>query len=218
MRNSVNGWGSARRIDACEVDEGGWGAGRRAPTEGVPGPVRAATFAAVPAAVGWSRSFTRDTVARWGVGRLADAAELLTSELVTNAVKAAAGAAFVDPQDPRLVRVWLRLVQGSLVIEAWDPESDLPVMEDPAPGAESGRGLRIVDAVSNGWDHYEAGSGGKVVWCQLDVPAPDGAGRPELPVRQPHPLRLVRAYQGEQSIAENDPETLFRVRDGLRAL
>jgi hypothetical protein len=156
---------------------------------------------------------------RWGIAEHADVVELLTSELVTNAVRAARG---VEPDRSAwsaapLVRLWLRLVGDTLLIEAWDPGAACPVLSRPTASAENGRGLQLVDAMSDRWDHYTAWPCGKVVWCAVDVPSPDPTP-PELPLRTPHPLRSAGSFHGLGGTAERDPRLLRRVRDGLRGL
>ena len=60
----------------------------------------------------------------------------------------------------------------------------LPQAQDPAADAESGRGLLMVEALSNryGWYRLEGGSAGKVVWAELPAPVP----RRRHPLKPPH--------------------------------
>ena len=72
----------------------------------VPAPVkwvaRSATppFAALPTAPGLARGYVRATLASWGLGELADTAELLASEMTANAVNASASAQASVEQSP----------------------------------------------------------------------------------------------------------------------
>jgi len=112
----------------------------------------------------------------WGLDGLADTAELLTSEIVTNAVKATAG------QDRLLpVRLDLSSDKERLLIEVWDADPRPPALTGlgddgiPAPADEGGRGLFLVAALSHRWNWYPSQQhGGKVVWCQLQLSAGHG--------------------------------------------
>ena len=87
---------------------------------------------------------------------------LAVSELVSNALQYA------------LQPCWLRLLtsgaSGWVRVEVEDANPAPPIM-GPAVGPECGhgRGLRIVEAVSNRWG-ATPGRRGKVVWCEFDPP------------------------------------------------
>ncbi len=119
-------------------------------------------LAALPNAVGSARRHTRDLLPRWDLAALTDTAELVVSELVTNAVKA------VGATRP-LTTVELRLVptRASVFIEVWDPNPAPPTLKEPSWDAESGRGLPLVDALSARWNVAYPRRGGKVVWCEV---------------------------------------------------
>ncbi|MET7918837.1 ATP-binding protein [Streptomyces avermitilis] len=102
---------------------------------------------------------------------LADTAELLASELVSNAV--------LHTKGPACLRVRYR--DGLLQIGAWDADPEPP--EPPGrleelTDAESGRGFALVRACSDlwGWQPLSRlGRRGKLVWCELGAaqfPAP----------------------------------------------
>jgi anti-sigma regulatory factor (Ser/Thr protein kinase) len=103
----------------------------------------------------------------WGLTPLSADAELLVSELVTNAVAASQAA---DPSSP--VLLWLLADQTRVLILVWDVSSEPPVpTEDSGDSddAESGRGLLLVQAMSRKWDWYHSpGKTGKVVWALTD--------------------------------------------------
>ncbi|MET8687457.1 ATP-binding protein [Streptomyces sp. NPDC004732] len=94
--------------------------------------------------------------------QLTDLAELLATELVSNAVRHTKG--------PAALRV--RYADGVLRIEAWDADPTPPA---PPPRiadarAEQGRGLDLVRACADGWGWYPvAADSGKYVWCELGV-------------------------------------------------
>jgi anti-sigma regulatory factor (Ser/Thr protein kinase) len=173
------------------------------------------TLAALPTAVGCARMLVRFDLGQWGVRAVMDEAELVVSELVTNAVKTT-GVMDTEPRwteltDLALLKVRLVLTQSSLFIEVWDRDPTLPVLKEPTLDAESGRGLFIVEATCRRWDVFHPRSGGKVVWGEL--PIPHGTFTPTgLPKRHPAP--------GPRRPSEvmQDPELLRRVRDGLNKL
>jgi anti-sigma regulatory factor (Ser/Thr protein kinase) len=106
-----------------------------------------------------ARSLIRDPLKRWGLEDLIDSSELLVSELVTNAIRYANG------------EVMLRLIlePDTLVCEVHDTSPALPRVLQVDKDAENGRGLHVVSQVASRWGARRT-SGGKVVWCQQQVP------------------------------------------------
>jgi anti-sigma regulatory factor (Ser/Thr protein kinase) len=105
-----------------------------------------------------ARSLIRRPLRRWGLAELIPTAELLVSELVTNAVRYAQG------------KIGLRLVlEGGLVCEVLDDSAALPRLRHPGEEDERGRGLQIVSQVAQRWGARRTSSG-KVVWCELPLP------------------------------------------------
>jgi hypothetical protein len=64
--------------------------------------------------------------------------------------------------------MWLVSDQTQVVIFAWDASPLPPAREEPGGDAENGRGLLLVEAVSERWGHFRY-QGGKVVWAALSV-------------------------------------------------
>jgi anti-sigma regulatory factor (Ser/Thr protein kinase) len=104
----------------------------------------------------------------WGLADLADIAELLVSELVTNAVRAAGRVRAGQPAVP-VVQLWLFSDQVSLALHVWDGSGEMPLRRDTGPEADSGRGLMLVDALGKEWGTYQK-DGGKVVWVLIGGP------------------------------------------------
>ena len=105
-----------------------------------------------------ARTLIRRPMKRWGLTELIPAAELLASELVTNAVRYAQG------------QIGLRLIlEGGLVIEVLDDSAALPRLRHPEDDEERGRGLQVVSQVAQRWGARRAVSG-KIVWCELALP------------------------------------------------
>ncbi|WP_338702090.1 SpoIIE family protein phosphatase [Streptomyces sp. Q6] len=116
-------------------------------------------LAAEPAEVGRARALVREQLAEWGLLNLEYAAELMVSELVTNAVRHARGE-----------RVQLRLVRsGSLLCEVEDTQHTLPTLLSAGPGDEFGRGLRVVTHLAREWGTSRTATG-KTVWFELTAP------------------------------------------------
>ncbi|MYS41864.1 PAS sensor protein, partial [Streptomyces sp. SID5998] len=113
----------------------------------------------VPEAVRHARRFTRRTLRAWGVTEETDAALLVVSELVTNALVHTEGQ----------VRLDLTLVSHRLRIAVADGSPRTPV-KPPSIGWEAtgGRGIYLVEALSAAWGTLPVG-GGKQVWCELPL-------------------------------------------------
>jgi anti-sigma regulatory factor (Ser/Thr protein kinase) len=91
-------------------------------------------------------------------GSLADDAELLTSELMTNACRYANG----------LITVLALSNVASVVVTVTDDHIAGGALRpaDQDPGQESGRGLVLVDAIAGAWG-TTAHTSGKSVWFRL---------------------------------------------------
>lgn len=116
-------------------------------------------LAPVPASARQARRFVADTLAQWGDERYVDAASLLVSELVTNAVVHAGSA--VD------VIVGQQGMHATLRIEVHDSSIRAPRMGSFDLDSVSGRGLALVEAMSDRWG-VENGNAGKSVWFELE--------------------------------------------------
>jgi anti-sigma regulatory factor (Ser/Thr protein kinase) len=115
-------------------------------------------LAALPGAVPCARLHVRLVLAEWGLARLAEDAEVVTAELMTNAIEHAGG---------RYVRLLLRSDGEAACILVWDESFVAPVpVTDDEPDSPSGRGLVIVSALSQRWGYYRNGDG-KFVWAVL---------------------------------------------------
>jgi uncharacterized protein YjbJ (UPF0337 family)/anti-sigma regulatory factor (Ser/Thr protein kinase) len=118
-----------------------------------------ARFDPEPRAPREARKFVTETLARWSCDRLAEAASLLTSELVTNAVLHAG-----TPVELTLCRMG-----GGVRVEVADEapqsvERARPVRQEEAT---TGRGLTMVEALAEHWGVTLARSG-KSVWFELE--------------------------------------------------
>jgi len=123
---------------------------------------------ALPSAPGCARRYAKCLLREWNLAALTDEVELLVSELVTNAIAATEGLhTLIRPP----VRLRLLSDRRRVVIEVWDASVRPPVRTDANLTASYGRGLLLVDMVSERWAWtLTPQRGGKVVWCEIRVP------------------------------------------------
>jgi serine phosphatase RsbU (regulator of sigma subunit) len=116
------------------------------------------TLTTMPTIAAQSRALVRGQLDLWSLGDLADVAELLVSELVTNALRYGRG------------EIGLRMLRGarSLVCEISDGQESAPKLRTVHYSDEGGRGLYLVDQLSLRWG-TRATSHGKIVWFELAI-------------------------------------------------
>jgi anti-sigma regulatory factor (Ser/Thr protein kinase) len=137
---------------------------------------RVATHTPAPAshAIATARSFTFQTMGKWGVTDRADDVAAVVTELLTNAIKHALPQAqhAAATLSPWPIKVGL-LHPGSHVICAIaDPSPELPELRAPDWQDESGRGLLVVSSLSDHWGCCPApDEHGKVVWSAFATTA-----------------------------------------------
>ncbi len=112
-------------------------------------------------AAGLARRATRETLAAWAVGHLAETATLLVSELVGNAVRHASASRLALELRLQISETWLR-------IEVLDADPRPPQPRTPAELDESGFGFVLVEALAGKWGVCTT-STGKAVWAELDI-------------------------------------------------
>ncbi|MDH6139491.1 MULTISPECIES: ATP-binding protein [Kitasatospora] len=103
------------------------------------------------------RARLREALADWGLAELADTAELLASELVTNALLHTGTGA-------RLAAAVTS--ENRLRIEVSDGGTGLPRPRAADADATGGRGLLLVDALADDWG-VRLRASGKVTWFEL---------------------------------------------------
>lgn len=113
------------------------------------------------ASVAQARSATRSYLAR-SDRRFTevDSAVLVVSELVSNAVQ---HATHTDE-----IELIMHVRQGCLHVEVLDRDPSPPQEGSPGRYDEWGRGLRIVERLSDRWGWEPVGGNGKRVWCDLE--------------------------------------------------
>ena len=172
-----------------------------------------------------ARAWAREILREWGVSELADSAELVASELVTNAVNACLG------MDRAAIGLVITLDRAELTILVRDGHPGVPVAARPGAEDENGRGLQIVERLSDRWGWYrlEVGKPVKVTWAVISGSghadgqhilagrpgaSPPAGRRPVLPLparRCLTPLRLA----GMRSSRPPDLAILARVKAAL---
>jgi hypothetical protein len=130
-------------------------------------------LAAQPTAPGVARGHVRAVAHEWGLADLADTAELLASELVTNGLQAAQRLpARANLATVPVVRLWITSDRTCLVIHVWDASDQMPVLKDVAADEENGRGLMLVAALGKDWGCYRTAEGGKATWVMITATDP----------------------------------------------
>lgn len=121
---------------------------------------------AYPGAVPSARLHTRAVLEEWQFGDLADDAGQIVSELVANSVEA-------HQREHLDAPVRLTLLAGSqdVLIVVCDASNVGAQLAHPDTEDESGRGLMIVDALSDRWDIRPFPDGGKAIRALLRVPS-----------------------------------------------
>lgn len=112
------------------------------------------------ASAGTARSLVEDTLRTWQCDELLDDVRVVVSELVSNVVRhAGTGLVVLLEMHPDRLRVAVSdHADGDVVVREADPERDT-----------GGRGLRIVESLSDRWGVSRDG-GGKTVWAEWRLP------------------------------------------------
>jgi anti-sigma regulatory factor (Ser/Thr protein kinase) len=103
-----------------------------------------------------ARRFVRATLESWSLDGIIPDTELLTSELVTNAILHARSSA----------RVEIAYDGGPVRVSVCDGSTSPPKLRDYGPQAVTGRGLVLVDRSAQRWGVDQA-AGGKCVWFEV---------------------------------------------------
>jgi anti-sigma regulatory factor (Ser/Thr protein kinase) len=123
----------------------------------------ALVLASDPGQVGMTRCLVRAALEYRGLGHYASDAEVIASELVTNAIQHASSTDPADKISVTLMRVW----GGEAISVVVTDSSPLPpVKRETTSASDHGRGLQIAEALSAhwGWNHEQ---GGKAVYAIL---------------------------------------------------
>ncbi|QKW23477.1 SpoIIE family protein phosphatase [Kitasatospora sp. NA04385] len=105
-----------------------------------------------------ARRFTRATLDAWGLSALTDYAELVVSELVTNAL--------LHADAPRRLRIFR---DRTLTLEVSDAGGQPPRLRSSAEEDEGGRGIHLISELAHRWGSRPT-KHGKVVWAEIELP------------------------------------------------
>jgi len=134
---------------------------------------RRISLASGPAAPAEARRQVLATICAWDIPVDVDVAVLLTSELVTNAIRHEAA---------ETITLTITCVCGQLRVDVHDTSRAMPVIMDAPADAEDGRGLMLVASLSTDWGVHRTRSG-KAVYFTLEFDLPDlddgGDGLPQ---------------------------------------
>jgi hypothetical protein len=154
----------------------------------VPQPQASRTLARRPESVKVARDFTRATLRGWGMTAVSDDAELVVSELVTNALRHAmagsgmagsgmsgpgasgpgtSGPGASGPGGEPVIRLRLLAQAPYLMCMVTDPSREIPLRRESGPEDATGRGLQVIESCSSRWGWHLLDEGGKVVWALL---------------------------------------------------
>lgn len=113
-----------------------------------------------------ARDFTRDTLRGWSLDHCCDDTVTVVTELTANAVTHALPYAAAGTGE-----VWLGLAAGPghVLCAVADPADAPPVVRRAEDGLfeEHGRGLHLIDALSERWGWLGGSPTGKTVWALL---------------------------------------------------
>ncbi|MFI8962510.1 ATP-binding protein [Streptomyces sp. NPDC053493] len=122
---------------------------------------------ALPSRIGQVRRIVSAHLRHWHLDALIDHAALGVTELLTNVHRHA--------QPDKKCTVEVELLLDRLTVSVRDNDPRIPGICEPGTGddefATSGRGLAIIEAMSESWGVRPHGDAGKAVWFTLQAPA-----------------------------------------------
>ena len=105
-----------------------------------------------------ARQFVARTLESWDCADAIADAELLVSELVTNAI--------LHARSPAVVSIARE--QAGLRVAVCDSSTAPPRVRDYGPSAVTGRGMLLVDRIARRWG-VDMNGNGKCVWFEVDL-------------------------------------------------
>ena len=126
---------------------------------------RTRTFPRTAESVGAARRFATDALRGIDPDQL-DSVELMVSELATNSIRHARAEFELSVAN----------VEGEIRVEVTDGAGGEPRMRKAGPEDPTGRGLQIVNLLSEAWGVEHRQGSGKTVWFTLTAQCPPAAG------------------------------------------
>jgi anti-sigma regulatory factor (Ser/Thr protein kinase) len=148
---------------------------------------RMRTFPAIPQSVHAARRFATDALIGSPVAMI-EAVELMVSELATNCIR----------HERTSFHITILGSTREIRVEVTDSGSGTPTMRSPGPDEPSGRGLQIVDMLSDSWGVEPEHPSGKTVWFTMPAGGRPVPGSGEVGTRR----RIgedARAFAGDPS-------------------
>jgi anti-sigma regulatory factor (Ser/Thr protein kinase) len=130
---------------------------------------RRISLAAGPAAAGDARRCVRAAIRAWDVPVDVDTAVLLTSELVTNALR---------HEKSGTITLTITCVCGQLRVDVRDTSRRVPMPVNTPVDAEAGRGLLLVSRLSTDWGFHPTPTGKSVYFTLAFEDDLDAASSP----------------------------------------
>lgn len=121
---------------------------------------RMRTFPAIPQSVHAARRFATDALTGSSAS-MVEAVELMVSELATNCIR----------HERTSFHITIVGSTQEIRVEVTDSGSGTPTMRSPGPDEPSGRGLQIVDMLSDSWGVEPEDPSGKTVWFTMPASA-----------------------------------------------
>jgi Histidine kinase-like ATPase domain len=135
-----------------------------------------------------ARDFIVTTLRRWDAQGRGDDIAVVVSELLTNALRHTLPCrGGIRPPCP--IRLGLLQCGPCVLCAVADASGMPPVPAEPAPLAESGRGLGVIGALSDCWGYTVLGDMGKVVWATFSAEPESAHGGPWCPAWPASPAR-----------------------------
>ncbi|MCF3962514.1 ATP-binding protein [Streptomyces fuscigenes] len=157
----------------------------------LPGRCLARALPADGRAAGEARRFTGRTLREWALGQLVDNAALIVSELLSNALRYGLASPAGGPGAPPAVWLGLLRGRGTVLFAVCDHSASVPEVKEPDDFAQSGRGLHIVECLSETWGWTTPDTDGKAVWAAVACP---GARPAAEAVPEPACHRAASSY------------------------
>ncbi|MCP9959959.1 MULTISPECIES: ATP-binding protein [Streptomyces] len=132
---------------------------------------------ALPPRIGQVRRIVSAQLRYWNLDPLIGTAALGVTELLTNVHRHA--------EPDKVCTVEIEFLLGRLTVSVHDRDPRLPTFvrppDGPDPLATSGRGLALIEALSESWGARPRGDAGKVVWFTLPASPSASPGIPAVP-------------------------------------
>lgn len=109
------------------------------------------------------RRIVRAYLTAWGMAPLSEVAELGVTELLANVVKHVPDS---------VCTMLLRRRDAGVRVEVHDTDPTLPRLRQAQDWEEDGRGIALLDLLTDMWGAEETGPGTKAVWFELDATGP----------------------------------------------